>query len=58
MNRRDFLQLPPLALLLPLVSAAPPITETHFPDRLHQFVWRNWELANTARMAEVAGCRL
>jgi hypothetical protein len=57
MNRRDFLQLPPLALLLPLASAAPPITETHFPDRLHQFVWRNWELANTARMAEVAGCR-
>ncbi len=34
-----------------------PIAETHFPDRLHQFVWRNWELANTARIAEVAGCR-
>ena len=31
--------------------------ELHFPDRLHQFVWRNWELANADRMAQVAGCR-
>lgn len=31
--------------------------EPHFPDQLHQFVWRNWELADLDRMAEVAGCR-
>jgi len=31
--------------------------EPHFPDALHQFVWRNWELAGLDRMAEVAGCR-
>jgi hypothetical protein len=31
------------------------IPETHFPTRLHEFVWRNWELANTGRMAEVVG---
>jgi hypothetical protein len=30
-----------------------PVAEPHFPDRLHQFVWRNWELANLSRMAEV-----
>jgi len=31
--------------------------EPHFPDALHQFIWRNWELAGLDRMAEVAGCR-
>ncbi len=29
------------------------IPEPHFPSRLYQFVWRNWELANADRMAEV-----
>lgn len=29
-----------------------PIPEPHFPDRLHLFVWRNWELANADRMAQ------
>ena len=32
-----------------------PIPEPHFPDRLHLFVWRNWELANADRMAKVLG---
>ena len=32
-----------------------PIPEPHFPDRMHLFVWRNWELANTERLAEVLG---
>ena len=32
-----------------------PVPEPHFPDRLHLFVWRNWELANTDRMAKVLG---
>jgi hypothetical protein len=30
-----------------------PVPEPHFPDRLHLFVWRNWELANTDRMAQI-----
>lgn len=51
MRRRDFLLTP--ALLAPAASGAP---EPHFPDRLHQFVWRNWELANIDRMAAVAAC--
>jgi hypothetical protein len=32
-----------------------PIPEPHFPDRLHLFVWRNWELANADRMAKILG---
>ena len=32
-----------------------PIPEPHFPDRMHLFVWRNWELANADRMAKVLG---
>jgi hypothetical protein len=32
-----------------------PVPELHFPDRLHTFVWRNWELANADRMAKVVG---
>ena len=35
--------------------APEPIPEPHFPDRLHLFVWRNWELANIGRMAKVLG---
>jgi hypothetical protein len=42
---------------LPLVGqgGAAAIGETHFPNRLCQFVWRNWELVNTERMAAVLG---
>lgn len=32
-----------------------PIPEAHFPNRLHLFVWRNWELANADRIARVVG---
>jgi hypothetical protein len=28
---------------------------THFPSRLYQFIWRNWELASADRMAKVLG---
>jgi hypothetical protein len=35
--------------------APEPVPEPHFPDRLHLFVWRNWELANADRMAQVLG---
>lgn len=30
-----------------------PIPEPHFASRLQEFVWRNWDLANTERMAGV-----
>ena len=54
MNRRHFLALTPAAWAL-VAPEAPrdPIPEPHFPSRLHLFVWRNWELAPTARMARL-----
>ncbi len=58
MIRRTFLQLGMAAPCVPLTAEGrPPIPEPHFPNRLYQFVWRNWEIANTDRMAAVAGCR-
>ena len=60
MHRRDFLYLGPLALGLsrcrledPPTSSLRPIPEPHFPNRVFQFVWRNWELVNTSRIARV-----
>jgi hypothetical protein len=65
-NRREFLihsAVAPLAWRTHLAGfveqaqekqeAPLPIAEPHFPDRLHLFVWRNWELANVDRMAQV-----
>ena len=40
---------------LPMGSAPPPLAFPHFPDRLHAFVWRNWQLVPARRMAEVIG---
>jgi hypothetical protein len=39
--------------VLPKGSAPPAIQFKYFPDRLHAFVWRNWELVSLERMAEV-----
>jgi hypothetical protein len=40
---------------LPRGSAPKPVPLPHFPDRLHAFVWRNWQLLPARRMAEVVG---
>jgi hypothetical protein len=40
---------------LPVGSAPQPLPLPHFPDRLHAFVWRNWQLVPARRMAEVVG---
>ena len=68
MERRDFLQrvslypgmgLPFVGVLGAYQASSPsplmPIPEPHFPSRLYQFVWRNWELATTKRLADVLG---
>ncbi len=55
MRRRDLLKAAPLFVLHSAASATAPIAEPHFPSRLHQFVWRNWELANSDRMAYILG---
>ncbi len=41
--------------VLPVGAAPAPIALRHFPDRLHAFVWRNWELISLERMAAVLG---
>jgi hypothetical protein len=38
-----------------LIDSPGPIPEPHFPDPLYLFIWRNWELANTDRLAQVLG---
>jgi hypothetical protein len=40
---------------LPKGSAPKPVAFPHFPDRLHAFVWRNWQLVPARRMGEVVG---
>src|ERR1035441_7632816 len=40
---------------LPRGIAPKPVPFPHFPDRLHAFVWRNWQLVPARRMAEVVG---
>src|ERR1700693_815241 len=60
MERRSFLKAVPPGLLLPWAASAkasfPAVTavpEPHFPSRLYQFVWRNWDIVNLDRMAKV-----
>lgn len=36
---------------LPAGNAPTPVSLPHFPDRLHAFVWLNWELVPATRMA-------
>ncbi len=44
-----------LADELPVGSAPTALEFSHFPDRVHAFVWRNWEVVTLSRMAEVVG---
>jgi len=39
--------------VLPVGSAPKPLPAPHFPDRLHTFIWRNWESVDPPRMAKV-----
>ncbi len=40
---------------LPAVSDRLPVAAPHFPDILHAFVWRNWQLVEPQRLAVVLG---
>ncbi len=40
---------------LPAGGSPAAVVLTHFPSRLHAFVWRNWDLVPTAQLARVAG---
>src|SRR5690349_7125186 len=41
--------------VLPQGKARPAIPTGYFPDRLHEFVFRNWNSVEPARMAEIVG---
>ena len=32
-----------------------PIVSRHFPDRVHEFVWRNWNAVEPAKLAKILG---
>jgi len=40
---------------LPKGAAPAALRFPHFPDRLHAFVWRNWQLVPVERLAKVVG---
>lgn len=42
---------------LPAGTAPAALSFPHFPDRLHAFVWRNWQLVPVERMAATVGAR-
>ena len=41
--------------VLPEGNAPVPITGRHFPDRVHEFVWRNWNVVEPAKLAKILG---
>ncbi len=40
---------------LPQGTAPAPIVSGHFPDRVHEFVWRNWNAVEPAALAKILG---
>lgn len=42
---------------LPMGAAPAPLDAAWFPSRLHAFIWRNWGLVSTDRMAAVLGAK-
>lgn len=41
--------------VLPEGSAPPPIVCPYFPDRVHEFIWRNWSVVEPAKLATILG---
>jgi hypothetical protein len=41
--------------VLPEGSAPAPIVSRHFPDRVHEFVWRNWNAVPPSKLAKILG---
>lgn len=39
--------------VLPEGSAPAPVVDRHFPDRVHEFVWRNWNAVEPSKLAKV-----
>ena len=41
--------------VLPEGDAPPALSSGHFPDRTHEFVWRNWNAVEPAKLAKILG---
>ncbi len=41
--------------VLPQGSAPAAIVDCHFPDRVHAFVWRNWNVVEPSQLAKILG---
>jgi len=41
--------------VLPQGEARASIVSRHFPDRVHEFVWRNWNAVEPAKLAKILG---
>src|SRR5262245_4996055 len=41
--------------ILPVGDAAPAMVSAHFPDRVHEFVFRNWNAVEPAKLAKILG---
>ena len=41
--------------LLPEGSAPAALVSPHFPDRVHEFVWRNWSVVAPSQLAKILG---
>ena len=41
--------------VLPHGDAPAAIASRHFPDRIHEFVWRNWSVVEPAKLARILG---
>lgn len=43
------------AVELPRGEDRPPVVSSHFPDRVHELLWRNWGLVDPERLAGLLG---
>ena len=41
--------------ILPLGDSRAALVSPHFPDRLHEFIWRNWNAVEPAKLAGILG---
>ena len=42
-------------IVLPEGNAPTALRASHFPDRVHEFVWRNWSVVEPGKLAEILG---
>ncbi|GMV94536.1 MAG: hypothetical protein AMXMBFR82_43140 [Candidatus Hydrogenedentota bacterium] len=40
---------------LPMGDAPAPVESRHFPDRVHEFIWRNWDAVEPDKLARIIG---